>query len=48
MDQQPSDSLQLLSGLLGVCVTEALLAGELLQLAHVVDTVVGQAFEDLL
>lgn len=47
VDQQPSDGLQLLCGLLRVCVAEAFLAGVLLQLSHVVDSVVGQAFEDL-
>ena len=48
VDQQPSDGLQLLPGLLGVRVAEALLAGVLLHLPHVVDRVVRQAFEDLL
>lgn len=47
MDQQPADGLQLLGGLLGVRVAEALLAGVLLQVSHVVDRVVRQAPEDL-
>lgn len=45
--QQPSHSLHLLSGLLGVSVTEALLGSVLLQLSCAVHSVVGQAFEDL-
>lgn len=47
VDQQPSDSLQLLYSLLRVCVAEAFLTGVLLQPSHVVDSVVGQAFKDL-
>lgn len=47
VDQQPSDSLQLLSGLFRVCVTEAFLGCVLLQLSRVVNGVVGQTFEDL-
>lgn len=47
VDQQASDGLQLLCGLLGVCVAEPFLAGVFLQLSHVVDSVVGQALENL-
>lgn len=47
VNQQPSDGFQLLRCLLWVCVTEALLCGVLLQLTQVVDSVIGQAFEDL-
>lgn len=47
VDQEPSHGLQFLSGLFGVCVTEALLGGVLLQLSCVVHSVVGQTFEDL-
>lgn len=47
MDQQPSDGLQLFSGLFGARVTEALLGSVLLQLSCVVHSVMGQTFEDL-
>lgn len=47
VDQQPSDGLQLLLGLLRVCVAQAFFADVFLQLSHVVDSVIGQAFEDL-
>lgn len=47
VDQQPSDGLQFLSGLVRVCVTEALLGSVLLQIARVVHGVMGQAFEYL-
>lgn len=47
VDQQPSDGLQLLYGLLRVCVAEAFLGRVLLQLSHVVDSLVGKTFEDL-
>lgn len=47
VNQQPSDGFQLLGCLLWVCVAEALLCRVLLQLTQVVDSVIGQAFEDL-
>lgn len=47
VNQQPSDGFQLLRCLLWVCVAEALLCGVLLQLTQVVDSVIGQALEDL-
>lgn len=47
MHQQPFDILQLLPGLLGVCVAEAFLAGVFSQLSHVVHRVDWKTFEHL-
>lgn len=47
VDQQTSDGLQLLYGLLRVGVAEAFLDSVLLQLSHVVHRVEGQTFENL-
>lgn len=47
MDQKSSNPLQLLQGLITVCVTQALLVGVLLQLLHVFDSIAWKTTEDL-